>query len=143
MIQRIQSIYLLIASALLWLEFILPFSKSDDYKLGFFADMEFNISDHVLLVGLTSAAALLCIIIIFLYKNRNLQKSLIYLSIILGLAIYVVGFILLKQDTPDFANVSSLFAGTFLPIASIIFLVLSLRAVNKDQEIVKSMDRLR
>jgi len=143
MIQRIQSIYLLLASAMLWLEFILPFSRSSDYKLGYFSDEVYNIADHISLTAITSIAGALCLLIIFLYKNRKLQKNLIYITILIGLALYVTAFILIRQDTPDFMNVSSLFVGAFLPLGSIIFLILSLRGVNKDEQIVKSMDRLR
>jgi len=143
MIQRIQSIFLLLAAVFFFLEFAFPFFNSDTYTQGYFSDNTYDIQDHPALLGLTIAAGIICLLAIFLYKNRSLQTSLVYVSIVLAIVLTATMIILLQSNTPKFLEQSSPFIGSFLPLLSIIFLVLSLRSIKKDDKLVKSMDRLR
>ncbi len=143
MIQRIQSVFLLLAAAFFFLEFAFPFFNSDSYSQGYFTDKAYNIQDHPALLGLTIAAGIVSLIAILLFKNRSLQKSLVYLSIILAIALTATMIILLQSNTPEFLQHSTIFIGSFLPLVAIIFLGLSLKNIKKDDKLVKSMDRLR
>lgn len=143
MIQRIQSLFLLLASIATFLEFVFPFFKGKQSTTGFFADSSYTVQDHPVLLGLTIAAGALALLTIFLYKNRQLQQKMVYLTMLLSVALLAVTFILGFQDTPDLLNNASIFVGTFLPIVAIILLGISLKGINKDDKLVKSMDRLR
>ncbi len=143
MIQRIQSLFLLLASIATFLEFVFPFFKGKQAATGFFADSVYTIQDHPVLLGLTVAAGALAFLTIFLFNNRSLQQKLVYLTILLSLALLVVTVVLGFQDTPNLFNSASVFIGTFLPVIAIIFLGISLRGINKDDKLVRSMDRLR
>ncbi len=143
MIQRIQSIFLLLACILLSLVFVFPFFKGNQTTSGFFADSQYTIQDHPALLGVTIGAALVALIAIFVYKNRSLQQKLVYLAILLSIVLLAVVMILGFGDTPDLMNQASIFVGSVLPILAVIFLGISLRGIRKDERIVKSMDRLR
>jgi branched-subunit amino acid transport protein AzlD len=143
MIQRIQSLFLLLASVATFLEFVFPFFKGKQSATGFFADSSYNIQDHPALLGLTIAAGGLALLTIFLFNNRSLQQKMVYLTMLLSVALLAVTFVLGFQDSPNLFDTASVFVGTFLPIVAIIFLGISLKGINKDDKLVKSMDRLR
>ena len=143
MIQRIQSIFLLLACILLSLVFVFPFFKGNQSTSGFFSDSQYTIQDHPALLGVTVGAAVIALIAIFMYKNRSLQQKLVYLAILLCIALLIVVFVLGFGDTPDLMNQASIFVGSFLPLLAVVFLGISLRGIRKDDRIVKSMDRLR
>ncbi len=136
MIQRIQTVYLFLAavcSAGLIFVFHLwtnaaetPVFAKDDY----------------LYLGLFLGSALLSLISIFSYKNRKTQFVLGRLNIILNfilLGLFVVQSLNLSGE----ADVSEKGIGILLPILSIVFLVLANKAIKKDEDLVKSVDRLR
>ena len=87
-------------------------------------------------------AALLALISIFLYKNRQNQFVLNRLNIILNLIL--LGLFVYRSLTLSGEEVASEKGiGMFIPILSIVLLVLSNRAIQKDENLVKSVDRLR
>jgi len=143
MIQRIQSIFLLLASLFFFGEFAFPLFKSTATSSGFFADAAYTIQDHPALLGITIAGGVICLLTIFLFNNRPLQQKLVYLSLALCIALIVVAIILGMSDNADLFNSASIFVGSFLPIGAMIMLMLSLRGIGKDEKLVKSMDRLR
>ena len=87
-------------------------------------------------------ASILAFVAIFIFKNRKLQfvigRLLILIHLILlGLLIYV------SLTLPGEAAVSENGIGMFLPIFAILLLVLANKAIKKDEDLVKSVDRLR
>lgn len=136
MIQRIQTIYLLLAAVVsggltfvfhLWTNFndALVFAK-----------------DNALYFGLFIASAALSLLSIFLFKNRKSQFILGRINIILNfilLGLFVYQSLNLSGET----NVSEKGIGIFLPIISIVLLALANKAIKKDEDLVKSVDRLR
>lgn len=143
MIQRIQSVFLLLASLFFFGEFAFPFFKSSAAKTGFFTDTVYTVQDHPALLGITIAGGVLCFLTIFLFNNRSLQQKLVYVGLILSIALIAVAIILGMSDTPDLFSAESVFIGSFLPIGAMLMLGLSLKGINKDEKLVKSMDRLR
>jgi len=143
MIQRIQSLFLLLASLFFFGEFAFPFFKSAPTSSGFFADSVFNIQDHPILLGLTVLGGLISLITIFLFNQRSVQQKLVIAAIILAIGLPVAAIFLGMSDTPALFESSQPFVGTFLPIGAVVMLILSLRGIKKDENIVKSMDRLR
>ncbi len=146
MIQRIQSLFLLFASACAFCLWLLPFGETAKAIPGseIFADRFFTIEDHIALLILFMAAGGLTLISIFLFKNRKLQITLTRFALILNILGIVLGVVLFMQDSPNFgaAEPSEQF-GLGLPVLFIIFGILALRFIHKDEKLVRSMDRLR
>lgn len=90
---------------------------------------------------------LLQVLIIFLYKNRPLQMRLGRLSYVLLLAMFATVYFQLDavaDQLPDPEKVRlDLGIAFFLPVGALIFTFLGNRAIKKDDEMVKSVDRLR
>jgi len=136
MLQRIQTIYLLIAAGVsagliymfeLWV-------TSDDIML--FAN------DNMYVFAAFLASAFLSIISIFRYKNRKSQFMLGRLNIILNF--FLLGFFVYQSlNVSGETAVSEKGIGMLLPIISIVFLALANKAIKKDEDLVKSVDRLR
>lgn len=145
MIQRIQSIFLFLASAAFFGLFAFPFATSTKPMKNFFSDMVYNVQDHVALLVIVGLTGLLSLVNIFLFKNRPLQIRIGYLIISLGILIPIVAALLMMNDgTPvkPSAEVNDGF-GLYLPFIGIIFSILAVRFIKKDNKLVKSMDRLR
>ncbi|WP_431135670.1 DUF4293 domain-containing protein [Psychroserpens mesophilus] len=136
MIQRIQTIYLLLSAAVsAGLIFVLHlWTNSDDVPV--FA------KDEYLYLGLFLGSALLSLFSILNYKNRKFQFVLGRLNIILNFIL--LGFFVYQLlIPPGESNISEKGVGIFIPILSIVLLVLANKAIKKDEELVKSVDRLR
>lgn len=132
MIQRIQSVYLLIAG-------IVSAGLSNILPTGHDNIGEFNtplIYETMLLSGIFS------ILIIFIFKNRKLQFVLGRLNILLNLILLSV-FVYLSLMLPGESFISEKGIGQIIPIIAIVLLVLANKSIKKDEELVKSVDRLR
>lgn len=149
MIQRIQSIYLALASGASLALFGLPFASTAEpvNESALFADSVYNISDHIVLTLLFAGAGLLALVTIFLFNNRSLQINLSRVAIVATIVGLILGVVLFLNDSitkngdnlpdPDDG------LGIFLPIVAIVLLFLALRNIRKDDKLVKSADRLR
>jgi len=134
---------MLLASGFLGLEFIFPFASTSQAGSGYFADNTFNIFDNNILLGLVALGTILSIVSIFLFKNRKLQTSLNWLTVLLCVGLLGASYLLLSGDQSGDLSDASIGIGSFLPFASLILLFVSNRFINKDENLVKSMDRLR
>ncbi len=145
MIQRLQSIFLLLAGGCLGGTFALPYADSATAVPGtVFADGFFSNADSVGLAVLMGLAALAAVVAIFMYSNRQLQKNLSLGSIILTLGAVGFGvFYFMQQGAAMGEVVVDEEPGAFLPLAAIVFDVLAIRYINKDEKLVRSADRLR
>jgi len=95
---------------------------------------------YVTAFGLSTTLSLLSIIS---YKKRQNQFVIGRLNIILNLillGLFVYRSLNLSGETVE---VSEKGIGMFLPIVAIVFLVLANKAIKKDEDLVKSVDRLR
>jgi len=136
MLQRIQSVYLLIAAGVsAGLIFVFNLWSISDQGNVFAIDINYVFAAFL-------ASALLSIISIFRYKNRQSQFMLGRLNIILNF--FLLGFFVYQSlNISGETAVSEKGIGMFLPIISIVFLVLANKAIKKDEDLVKSVDRLR
>lgn len=137
MIQRIQTVYLALAMIVAGaLPFAFPlWTLADGNDFWFMQNMA-----YVILFGLSTSLALLSI---FSYKKRQQQFVFNRLNMILNLillGLFVYRSLNLSGETPA---VSEKGIGMFLPIVSIVLLVLANKAIKKDEDLVKSVDRLR
>jgi hypothetical protein len=131
MIQRIQTIYLLIASiAFALLSFKIPFWSLND---------EFMYAQNVnKLYLLLITLFVFSLIGIFLFKKRTVQMKLLRLSILIEFVVVVRLFLTYRElNTPLDAKVF------FLLMSAFVALLLAYRGVKKDENLVRSVDRIR
>lgn len=145
MIQRIQSVFLLLAAGGLGSLFAVPFARSQQpiEASSFMQDSLYNLSDHVALMVVFGLTAVLALVSIFLFRNRKLQLRLVALTlvgVVAGIAL-AVGLLLQQGITIDAGIQGGI--GAYLPLAAIVFLALAYRFIQKDDKLVRSMDRLR
>lgn len=137
MIQRIQTVYLLLAFVITGvLPFVFPLWTLDNGKIFLFMQNQL----YVVLFGLSTTLSILSILS---YKKRQNQFVINRLNIILNLillGLFLYHSLNLSGETPE---VSEKGIGMFLPIFAIVALVLANKAIKKDEDLVKSVDRLR
>ena len=146
MIQRIQSLFLLLAAGAALGLLAFPFADTGDAVAAsaLFNDTAYNIQDNIAMVILFCLAGALVFVSIFLFKNRKLQKQLSRVAIVANIIGLVLAIILYMQDTPNLGDAEpNDNVGLFLPVVFLVFALLAIRFINKDDQVVKSMDRLR
>ncbi len=135
MLQRIQTIYMIIAILLMGALYLWFPAITD-------GDTVIIDRNEVLVFGLIFGSIALTIISILSFKKRQFQFVLNRLSIILNfvlLGVFVYRALSISGET----LVSEKGIGVLIPIISIVFLVMANKAVKKDEDLVKSVDRLR
>jgi uncharacterized membrane protein len=149
MIQRIQSIYLLVAAVALGLQFILPYAmipaNTPALAAPIFADGVFNPFDNVGIMGLTGLGIIDSLLAIFMYKNRATQGRLVGMTLVVSVMLLVlVGFTFYtaNKNLPE-GSIVSYGLGLAMPLVSAFLLWMANSAIKKDDNLVKSMDRLR
>jgi len=149
MIQRIQTIFLMLASAAGFGQFAAPYLRTEAgnpaANLPVLADQVLNPLDNPGLLGLCALSGIVSLAAIFLYKNRPLQARLsgggAVASLLLGgLAAFVV--FQTMQQIPSGGSVQY-GAGLALPAVAMLLNWLAGRFIKKDEKLVRSMDRLR
>jgi membrane protease YdiL (CAAX protease family) len=136
MIQRKQSLYLLIVALLAALLPIWLYLWTNPAGEQVFAQGEM-----VAMISFYASAAL-AIIAVLLFKNRQNQFVMNRLNMILNL--FLLGFFVYRSlNLSGETLVSEKGIGMLIPVFSIVFLVLANRAIKKDEDLVKSVDRLR
>ena len=136
MLQRIQTLYMIL-SILLMVGLYIWFPSITD------AEGNTVISkDEVLVMVLLLGSILLGIISILNFKKRQHQFVLNRLNIILNFVLLGV-FVYRTLKVSGETLVSEKGIGILLPVISIVFLVLANKAIKRDEDLVKSVDRLR
>ncbi len=134
MIQRIQSFYLFLVALL---SVILIYGVQTA-TLG----LNFQGSFAMLVFGEGLLGAFLAVGSVFWYRNRQNQFVVNRLNLITQL--FLLGFFVYRSlNISGEAASSEKGIGMLIPIFSIVFLVLANRAIKKDEDLVKSADRLR
>jgi len=131
MIQRIQSLYLLICTILpivfIWLIYQ---NNLFDIILAFY--ISFDII-FILSLALNVLTSIISFVTIFYYKRRRTQFVLCRLNILLNFSILACFYFVMGVF--DIVNL--------IPIICIFLLVAANRAIKKDEDLIKSMDRIR
>lgn len=136
MIQRIQSLWLLLAAGCAFAGF--KFSFYSGNKLNDPLLHELNASSTFLLMITTIAVGGLAFMTIFLFKKRKLQLWLCVLGILLEALLL---FLYYRETTTFIKGTFSLTA--ILQVIVLTAFVLAARGINKDSKMVKDSDRLR
>lgn len=146
MLQRIQSLFLLLASGSAGALFVTPTITSSEAIQAsvYMEDGIFNAMDHIALMVAFGLSGLLAFVSIFLFKNRKAQMRLTFVSILFMLAGIGFGMGIISQDSMvDSADTLQAGVGVAFPLLAILLLGLAYRFIQKDDQLVKSMDRLR
>jgi len=131
MIQRIQSIYLLVAA----ISMSLISFKVTVYTLN---ETLFMAQDDTKMFILTIVGAIFSLLGLLMFKNRKFQMKLIRLTVLIQMIIGVRIFMLFNKFEVVLNN-SFLFLMAFTLIA----LIMAYRGVKKDDDLVRSVDRIR
>jgi len=140
MIQRFQSLWLLLAAIFAFFTFKLSFYSGSKIIKG---TLTHNVrlradTSQILILLVTGIVVLLCFIGIFLYKNRKRQLTLTVINCILSVILIVLYFLEIQKFETGIISLSCLFT-----LAIPIFLFLGARGIWRDEKLVKSLDRLR
>ena len=143
MIQRIQTIYLFLASVVSG-GFIFVFNLWNTLKEQIFVlDLLWeDLITFKLIPFMFIASSILSIVTIFLYKDRKLQFVIGRIIVLINLFLLVL-LIYLSLTLSGETSVSEKGIGMFLPILVVLLIVLANKAIKKDEDLVKSADRLR
>ena len=131
MIQRVQSIYLLVA-AIISLASYFIFPKLDLFFINT-SLMDYFIIPYLFFCFFMSTLN------IFLFINRKLQLNINKFQLLIHLFVLIVFFYFFYQEkmlNPDLI-------WTLTPISSIVFLSLANKGIKKDENLIRSVDRLR
>jgi hypothetical protein len=149
MIQRIQSLYLLLVIIAYTLLFFFPIATYTAMS----ADNLTEITTRFSLLGITNAnsnstiplmiavvlLAIATLVTIFLYKKRLLQIKITAIVLLAHMGLVVALF----YSGGKIGVNPAYDAGMYIALIPLVFLVLANRAIRRDEKMVRSTDRLR
>ena len=156
MIQRKQSLFLLVAVIACLICFLMPIGVILPegmggvvalYNLGIVGDNgDISVSGTCLpLFLLLAVSAILSLVTIFLFKNRKMQMTLCATSMLFA-ALWYVDYILLLLGVvpvPEVVGTMEVKFAACLPLCSIIMVALARKGVSDDEKLVRAADRIR
>ena len=156
MIQRKQSIFLLLSAIALGLLFYFPLASfigdKDSlvlyiYKLiSLVPDNTPSLPNYFILPALTMNMLLvmLTIVTVFLFKNRKLQLNIVRIILIL-LMIMIGGFFFYYVDVLEnlSGGLTDYDIGAYMPLIAFVFYIFAYRGIMSDEKLIRSADRLR
>ncbi|MDR1743248.1 MAG: DUF4293 domain-containing protein [Dysgonamonadaceae bacterium] len=150
MLQRIQTVYLLVVSICMFLCGALPllsfifngdaitFEATGIYINGRVSHITWG------LLSISCLSAILALVTLFFYKKRKTQVRMTIVNIVLIVCFYLsLGsrlYIFLSGQMPQFIRPG---IGLAMPLISIVFCVMAIRSIKADEALVRSLDRLR
>ncbi|QQR98900.1 MAG: DUF4293 domain-containing protein [Sphingobacteriales bacterium] len=137
MIQRIQSVYLLLVVVAIVAFIFVPFGsvKMEDVQ------QVLTIKKVVPLTIASAVVGIVALVSIFLFNNRQLQMRIVLLNSFLS--IVLIGLFIYGLLAHVGLDKYSFGAGAIFPVFIFIFNLLAYSAIKSDDKLVKSMDRLR
>jgi hypothetical protein len=147
MIQRIQTIYLLLSAVLVSLLLFLPFAEITKDGAVYLMNLKGILLDGpviqsgIVVLVLVALIVVLHIYIILKFKQRLLQVRLIKFAILGLLALFGM-FFFIAYNTFSGASASFKISHVF-PVIAVILDWLAIRAIKKDEALIRSIDRIR
>lgn len=138
MIQRQQSLWLLLAAVASFLSFKFPFYTGNILENNMLRFEELEGGSNFFLLLLTGASVLISAITIFLYKDRKTQLKLAIGGILISIILLILYFTQLKKFTTGNFALTAIFV-----FAILIGYIMAARGIWKDEKLVKSLDKLR
>lgn len=139
MIQRIQSLYLVFAFLVSAASFFIEIDQAELYT--------FSLKTHMLPLGMVMGIIITCLLLaLFMFKKRKTQIKLVRVSII-GL-LFFMGLFAYQElynswNIIHSESINSVYFFIGNPFIAIIFSILALRHILKDEHLIKSLDRIR
>ncbi len=136
MIQRVQTIWMILAAIAIFLTLKLPF-----YSGTLLTDNSFDsliATDNFILMVLTCALGSALVINIFLFKHRTLQFRICIIAILTELLLLFLYY----RQTKLYSN-GSLDLWAIFHLVTIIALIFAARGIYKDEKLIKDSNRLR
>lgn len=136
MIQRIQSVWLLLAAVLVFFTIKMPFYSGTDS-----VDLMFRYltgTTNLFILILSSALGTCILVSIFLFKNRKVQSRLVWISILVECLIIYLYY----RQTTHFNEGGLSFWAILHPVI-IILLIMAARGIYKDAKLIRESNRLR
>jgi len=158
MIQRIQTIYLLlavVATPVLLFFFPLAAYYSDTATLKLYLSHIQNLVPSLPLpltlnpflqyagIIISIIAGIICIYTISSFKNRIKQVRLVRITLFLIILVIAWQFFITDLIRKNLSTIPDYEIGIYMPIISLIFLLLAQRAILKDERKIRAADRLR
>jgi len=158
MIQRIQTLYLSLAFLAIAFLFAFPlaqfFAENGAYIFSITGlknmvpgdPAAFKSLVFLPLILVAAGIGLISLFTIFQYKNRSFQVKLTNIGVLLCIALIMAIFFLyipmIEKKINIVPDYSKAF-GIYLPLVTMVFMVMANRAIKRDEKLVRSADRLR
>lgn len=158
MLQRIQTLYLAVVAIACILLFFFPLANYYDelqgnYKFFIFGirsmdpepGIQFSPYFTSPLIFLAVASFIFSIATILMYKKRPLQIRVCAFNVLINIVLLMVVFFFYVPRIKAMTLIEPVYnyTGMALPLISLLFLILTNRAIRKDEALVRSADRLR
>jgi len=141
MIQRIQSLWLLLSAVCASITYIVPTFA------GTGADgvvKIFSVRESIILMFLISFVAASSFVNIFFFQNRKRQKGIILAASLATIAFILAQYLIVDQFKKDFlVSQGNWEISAILPIFILLFQVFAFLGIRKDEKLLNSADRLR
>lgn len=132
-IQRLQSLFLLLSSIVMGITSFMPFASEGD-KI-------FAPKDSVVFLVVNILIATLLFLSIFMYKNLKRQKTVVLVSLVLTVVSAITGcctaYSVMQQPKLDWTG------GALMLLCTLMLTVAAYRRIVADERLLKSYDRLR
>lgn len=137
MIQRQQSLWLLLSTICAFLTYKLPFFSGTKQVNNIIEKAIIDGSSTFFLLIITGASIILSLITIFLFKDRKLQFRLCLGGVALSVLLLILYFTEIKNLS------GSISLSSILVFAIIVGYIMAAIKIRKDEKLVKALDRLR
>jgi uncharacterized membrane protein (UPF0182 family) len=142
MIQRQQTLWLILATVCAFLSFKFPFVTGKEILTNSagnaMADIVVDAGSNLFLIILTAASMIISLVAIFTFKDRKLQIRLCFAGLLLSVIIIVL---YISKYTQIVKPVPALWC--ILPFVMLLSYFMAWRGVRNDEKLVKSLDKLR
>lgn len=154
MIQRIQTIYLAISIICMGLVFLFPFATytfiGEPTTFESFTGLGFEkgTNDFFTFPVIINIflSIILSILAILSFKNRKRQiliTKINFITVLLLVVFIFANFNFIESFLSISKENISYGIGMFLPIVALVAIIMAYRAIKKDEDLIKSMDRIR
>jgi hypothetical protein len=138
MIQRIQSLWLLLASLFDAITFRFPFYNGDWQKDTVPTPIDLTSKTTLLLTIVAILTGALAFAAIFLFGNRKFQLQLTIVGLLFAIGMIVLYFLEVQNFNSGTISLWCIFS-----FAVAVFYILAIKGIRDDQKLIKSLDRLR
>lgn len=138
MIQRRQTLWLLLASVAAVLTFMFPFVVGKKMEKNMLVDEVVDAGSNFFILIITGGSLVLSTVIIFLFKNRKQQMQFCLLGMLIAVGIIALYFLQMSKLSNTTLALTSI-----LPFVVLAGYILAFRDIRKDEKLVKSLEKLR